>query len=148
MASDWQRFWKGASKLLFTEGLETDAVAIQIAREEVHHYCKAIGEENLIFHNSDAARKAGYADVVLPAAYPVLFWRYIHIPWLEGASSIIQSEQHFEYDEPLVANETYICQIMLTRMRQKGKRQFLQHVLSIKRNDRTAATSSSTLVLV
>jgi len=75
----FMHFLKGASKLMFTEGLETDTVAIQITREEVHHYCKAIGEKNPIFHNPDAARKAGYSDVVLPAAYPVLFWKYIHI---------------------------------------------------------------------
>jgi len=148
VAWDWQRFWKGASKLLFTEGLETETVAIQITREEVRQYCKVIGEKNLIFYNPEAARKAGYADVVLPATYPVLFWKDIDVPWLEEAPSIIQSEQCFEYDEALVANETYVCQITLMKVRQKGKRQFLQHVLSIKRNGKLAATSYSTLVLV
>jgi len=148
VAWDWRRFWKDASKLLFTEGLETETVAIQITREEVRQFCKVIGEKNLIFYNPEEARKAGYADVVLPATYPVLFWKYIDVPWLEKAPSIIQSKQYFEYDEMLVADETYLCQIMLEKVRQKGNRQFLQHVLSIKRNGKLAATSYSTLVLV
>ncbi|QGS69134.1 hypothetical protein CV093_14590 [Oceanobacillus sp. 143] len=56
-------------------GFITDTVAINVTREHVRKYAEAIGEENPIFHSLEAARNAGYANLVLPATYPTLFWQ-------------------------------------------------------------------------
>ncbi|WP_077328799.1 FAS1-like dehydratase domain-containing protein [Virgibacillus siamensis] len=131
---------------MITEGLVTEKVDIMITREMIRTYCNAIGETNAIYHSTKAAKAAGYTDLVIPPAYPTLFWQDINIPWLSNQSSIIQSSQTFDYQEPLTANMTYTCFIKLTKVRTSGNKQFLQHKLYITYNHTTAATSITTLV--
>lgn len=131
---------------MIKEGYVTDTVAITVTRDNIRHYCEAIGEENPIFHNLEAARNAGYADLVLPATYPTLFWQSINIPWLANQSPMIQTEQKFEYREALTANQAYTCQITVLKVRQKGNKQFSTHELRMNLHGKTVATSNTILM--
>ena len=102
-------------------GSTTDAVAIYVTRDDIHRYAKAIGEENPIFHDLEVAQNAGYNDIVLPATYPTLFWQILDIPWFKNQSTVIQTEQEFEYEEVLVANQVYICQVTIIKSTKKRK---------------------------
>lgn len=128
-------------------GSTTDAVAIYVTRDDIHRYAKAIGEENPIFHNLEAAQKAGYNDIVLAATYPTLFWQILDIPWFKNQSTMIQTEQEFEYEEVLVANQLYICQVTIIKVQKKGRKQFSKHELSINLDGKTIATSHTTILL-
>ena len=132
---------------MIKEGFTTDTVAINVTRDDIRHYAKAIGEENPIFHVLQAAQDAGFDDLVLPVTYPTLFWKRIDIPWLEDQSPVIQTDQEFEYEEALVANQMYICQITVLKVRQKGKKLFSKHELRINQDWKIIATSNTTLML-
>ena len=44
-----------------------------VGREKVREYAHAVGETNLIYLNVEAAREAGYADVVAPPMFAVVY---------------------------------------------------------------------------
>ena len=55
--------------LLFDEidvGMEFPPVKFEVTKELVKKYCEAVGDENLIYHDADAARKQGFSGVIAP----------------------------------------------------------------------------------
>jgi acyl dehydratase len=44
-----------------------------VGREKVREYAHAVGETNLLYLNVEAAREAGYADVVAPPMFAVVY---------------------------------------------------------------------------
>ncbi|MEI3611486.1 FAS1-like dehydratase domain-containing protein [Pseudogracilibacillus sp. SO30301A] len=129
-------------------GAETEIVSITITREEVQKYCRVISEENPIYHQVQAARKAGYKDIPIPPTFPTLFWQALKTPWLDSDAVVIHSEQTFSYEVPLISNMTYQCKIILGNIRTRGNKQFLKHRLLIFDNNIEIATSETTLVLI
>lgn len=132
-------------------GKKTETVSIIIPRNIVREYAETVGLSLDIYTDVEKAREAGYPDLVLPATYPVLFWRYVKIPWLDLNLPLIHGKQSFSYNEPLVANQTYDCFIQLTDVSEKEKGnfllQFLTHRLVITKNGDEAATATSVLIL-
>lgn len=48
-------------------------VTYAVGREKVREYAAAVGETNPVHHDVDAARAAGYADVVAPPMFAVVY---------------------------------------------------------------------------
>ena len=44
-----------------------------VGREKVREFAAAVGEENPLHHDVDAAREAGYADVVAPPMFAAVY---------------------------------------------------------------------------
>ncbi len=44
-----------------------------VGREKVREYARAVGETNLLHHDPDAAREAGYDDIVAPPMFAVVY---------------------------------------------------------------------------
>lgn len=132
---------------MFHEGLTTKEITICITRDEVRQYCQAILEDHPMYHDIKAAKQANYSDIPLPATYPSLFWQALDIPWFAGITGMIQTNQTFTYNEPLLANTTYSCYIVLEKVRTFGRQHFLHHTLYVERMDQVAATSETTLMV-
>jgi acyl dehydratase len=49
------------------------AVTYAVGREKIREYASAVGETNSLFFDVDAARAAGYADVVAPPMFAVVY---------------------------------------------------------------------------
>ena len=49
------------------------AVEYAVGREKVREFASAVGETNPLYFEPDAARQAGYADVVAPPMFAVVF---------------------------------------------------------------------------
>jgi acyl dehydratase len=61
-------------------GLKTDAIGktyapttYAVGREKIREYAAAVGETNPLHHDVEAARAAGYADVVAPPMFAVVY---------------------------------------------------------------------------
>jgi acyl dehydratase len=54
-------------------GKTYDAVPYSVGREKIREYAAAVGETNPLHHDVDAARAAGYADVVAPPMFAVVY---------------------------------------------------------------------------
>jgi acyl dehydratase len=49
------------------------AVTYAVGREKIREYASAVGETNRLYFDVDAARAAGYADVVAPPMFAVVY---------------------------------------------------------------------------
>jgi acyl dehydratase len=54
-------------------GKSYDPTTYAVGREKIREYASAVGETNPLHHDVDAARGAGYADVVAPPMFAVVY---------------------------------------------------------------------------
>jgi acyl dehydratase len=54
-------------------GKTYDPVTYAVGREKIREYASAVGETNPLHHDLDAARNAGYKDLVAPPMFAVVY---------------------------------------------------------------------------
>lgn len=54
-------------------GKSYEPVTYAVGREKIREYAAAVGETNPLHHDLDAARAAGYADLVAPPMFAVVY---------------------------------------------------------------------------
>ncbi|GAC1359735.1 MAG: MaoC family dehydratase N-terminal domain-containing protein [Ktedonobacteraceae bacterium] len=80
----------------------------ELTRVKIHELALAIGDENAIYHDSAAARAAGYEDIPFPPTGPTLltFWANTRM-WQQMRSAglnverILHGEEEYEYLAPI-----------------------------------------------
>ncbi len=83
---------------------------------KIRLFCKAIGEENPIYVDEEAAKKAGYRAIPAPPTYLTAvtnddpdkggLLRLLNV----DIGLILHGEQHFEYFAPVVVGDVVTCQ--------------------------------------
>ena len=82
-----------------------------VGREKVREYASAIGEQAPICHDVEAARAAGYDDVVAPPMFAAVYsWRAMGPAVLDPEigidfSRLVHGAQEFSWGEPVVAGD-------------------------------------------
>jgi acyl dehydratase len=82
-----------------------------VGREKIREYAAAIGETAPICHDVEAARAAGYADVVAPPMFAAVYsWRAMGPTVLDPEvgidfSRLVHGAQEFTWGEPVVAGD-------------------------------------------
>lgn len=98
--------------------LRTDAVGKQwppatyeIGLEKVREYANAVGETNPVLHDREAAKAAGFRDVVAPPMFCVVYkWPAIAVAGTDpevgmNLAALVHGGQEFEWDEPACAGD-------------------------------------------
>jgi acyl dehydratase len=82
-----------------------------VGREKIREYATAIGEQAAICHDLEAARAAGYDDVVAPPMFAAVYsWRAMGPTVLDPEVGIdfarlVHGAQEFTWAEPVVAGD-------------------------------------------
>jgi acyl dehydratase len=82
-----------------------------VGREKVREYATAVGETSPICHDVEAARAAGYDDVVAPPMFAAVYaWRAMGPAVLDPEvgvdfSRLVHGAQEFTWGEPVVAGD-------------------------------------------
>jgi acyl dehydratase len=82
-----------------------------VGREKVREYASAIGETAPICHDVEAARAAGFDDVVAPPMFAAVYaWRAMGPAVLDPEvgidfSRLVHGAQEFTWHEPVVAGD-------------------------------------------
>ncbi len=82
-----------------------------VGREKVREYAAAVGETNPLHHDLDAARAAGYEDLVAPPMFAVIYagravFPAIFDPELElDFAMMVHGGQEFRWDRLVVAGD-------------------------------------------
>ncbi len=82
-----------------------------VGREKVREYARAVGETNPLHHDLQAARDAGYADVVAPPMFAVVYSAPsvgppIFDPEIElNFAMMVHGGQEFAWGVPVVAGD-------------------------------------------
>ena len=86
-------------------------VVYAVGREKVREYARAVGETNPVYLDLDAARAAGYADVVAPPMFAVVYSApavgpLIFDPEIElNFAMMVHGGQEFAWGSPVVAGD-------------------------------------------
>ncbi len=93
-------------------GKKYPAVDYEVGREKIREYANAVGETNPIHHDPEAAREAGFRNVVAPPMFCVVYCApamgpAILDPELEmNLAAMVHGSQVFEWGEPVCAGDT------------------------------------------
>ena len=117
--------------------LKTDAVGktyapvnYAVGREKVREFASAVGEENPLHHDPDAAREAGYNDVVAPPMFAVVFGGRAMAPALFDPevgidfSRMVHGGQEFVWGPPVVAGDEIATEVEVKDVAERGGLQF------------------------
>jgi acyl dehydratase len=92
-------------------GKSYEPVTYAVGREKIREYARAVGETDPICMDLDAARAAGYADLLAPPMFAVVYSAPavgppIFDPEIElNFAMMVHGGQEFEWDEPVVAGD-------------------------------------------
>jgi acyl dehydratase len=85
-----------------------------VGREKVREFATAIGDANPAYHDPEAARSLGYADVIAPPTFPfVVTQRAMAAAMFDPGlgldyARVVHGEQRFEYTRPIVAGDALV----------------------------------------
>jgi acyl dehydratase len=106
------------------------ATSYAVGREKVREFAAAVGEENPLHHDLDAAREAGYADVVAPPMFAVVFGGRAMAPALFDPevgidfSRMVHGGQEFVWGPPVVAGDEIATEVEVKDVSERGGLQF------------------------
>ncbi len=92
-------------------GKTYDPVSYAVGREKVREYASAVGETNPLYFDVEAARSAGYADVVAPPMFAVVYAARAVGPALFDPevgidfAHMLHAGQEFIWGPPVVAGD-------------------------------------------
>jgi len=106
-------------------GHEFKAFSATVEAGKVRLFCKAIGEEDPIYVDAAAARKAGFAKIPVP---PTFLQAITNDDREKGGllkllnvdiGLILHGEQHYDYYAPVFVGDTITCQQKVTDLYDK-----------------------------
>ena len=102
------------------------AVTYAVGREKVREYAWAVGETNPLYVDVDAARAAGYADVVAPPMFAVVYSNPAILPGLFDPevgidfAHLVHGSQEFRWGPLVVAGDEITTTGTLTDVSERG----------------------------
>ena len=120
------------------------AVSYAVGREKVREYAWAVGETNPVYVDLDAARAAGYADVVAPPMFAVVYAGRAVSPALFDPevginfANMLHAGQEFEWGPVVVAGDEISTVTSVRDISQRGGMGFYE-IVTESRNQRDEA---------
>jgi acyl dehydratase len=93
-------------------GKEWPAVDYEVGREKIREYANAVGETNPVHHEAEAARAAGFRNVVAPPMFCVVYSAPAVGPGILdpevgiNLAAMVHGGQEFTWGEPVCAGDT------------------------------------------
>ncbi|OJF15566.1 MaoC family dehydratase N-terminal domain-containing protein [Couchioplanes caeruleus] len=103
-----------------------------VGREKIREFATAIGATDSLYHDPEAARAAGYPDVVAPPTFPVVITmtasgRQILADPALGLDyrRVVHGDQKFAYTRPVVAGDALVCVNSVDEITSRGGHDFM-----------------------
>jgi acyl dehydratase len=97
-----------------------------VGREKIREFARAVFATSPINTDPDAAKAAGYADVVAPPTFPVVVQEFTLQQLLaepDGGidfTRVVHGEQRFSYTRPIVAGDELTATLSVTSIKTLG----------------------------
>ena len=105
-------------------------VTYAVGREKVREFAMAVGEEDARYHDPEAAREAGYADVVAPPMFAVVYSGRAITPALFDPevgidfARMVHGGQEFAWGPPVVAGDEIATEVAVKDVAERGGMEF------------------------
>ena len=103
-----------------------------VGREKIREFARAIGATDPEYLDPEAARALGYADVVAPPTFPIIFTmasshrQIVEDPELGiDYSRVVHGDQRFAYRRPIVAGDALVCVNTVEEITSRGGHDFM-----------------------
>jgi acyl dehydratase len=97
-----------------------------VGREKVREFARAVLSSAPLHHDPEAARAAGYTDVVAPPTFPIVLQDFTLQQLLADTdaavdfSRVVHGDQRFSYSRPIVAGDELVGTMTVTSVKQLG----------------------------
>jgi len=99
----------------------------EVGREKIREFATAIGADDPAYHDAEAARALGHADVIAPPTFPILmsfrasFAQIVDDPDLGvDYSRVVHGDQRFAYTRPVQAGDRLVCRCVVDEATSRG----------------------------
>ena len=125
-----------------------------VGREKVREFARAVFSTSPLNFDPEAARTAGYADVVAPPTFPIVVQEATLAQLLAEPDAgidftrVVHGDQRFSYTRPIVAGDELTATLAVTSIKSLGGHSMITSESTIV--DATGAhvvTATSTLVV-
>jgi acyl dehydratase len=112
------------------KGKEHPAFEYEVGREKIREYAWAVGETNPIHFEPDAARAAGFSNVVAPPMFCVVYSARAMGPAVLdpdlgiNLGLMVHGSQEFEWQEPVVAGDKITTKVRVKDLYEKDGKEF------------------------
>jgi acyl dehydratase len=134
-------------------GRSWPAETYEFSLEKIREFAVAVGADDPVHHDRDAARSAGHPDVVAPTTFPVVFtWpatrRVVDDPALGlDFTRVIHRDQGFEVWRPVHAGDVVSSVVSVDEIRELAGNDVITFRCDVTDADGdTVATTRATLV--
>jgi acyl dehydratase len=132
---------------------------IEVERCKIHELTLALGDENPIYHNREAAQAAGYDDVPLSPTAPTIFSFWGNPHFLEQLASIginvmriLHGEESYEYLATIYPGDTLVGVTTITdgktRRSQNGSMDIITLQTRYTNQDNQPVLNATTMFVV
>ncbi|MFA5606237.1 MAG: MaoC family dehydratase N-terminal domain-containing protein [Leucobacter sp.] len=97
-----------------------------VGREKVREFARAVLSESPLHLDPNAARAAGYADIIAPPTFAVVVQEATLAQLLADPDAgvdftrVVHGEQRFSYSRPIVAGDELTATLTISAVRQLG----------------------------
>jgi len=125
-----------------------------VGREKVREYAHAVGETNPLYLDLEAARAAGYADVLAPPMFVVVyssapFMTALFDPELEiDFARLVHGAQEFSWEQPVVAGDEITTTLTVANIVEgAGLRRDTFETVSVNQRGETTCTGNWSTII-
>jgi acyl dehydratase len=121
----------------------------EVGLEKIREYANAVGESGAVHHDRDAAREAGFRDVVAPPMFVVVYSAGAMGPVMFDPdvgmdfARMLHGSQEFVWGEPVCAGDVVTTDVEWKDLSEKGDKQFFVFE-SVSRNQDGAEVTRGT----
>ena len=135
-------------------GKEYPSATYAVGREKVREYAAAVGETDPIHTELEAARAAGFADVVAPPMFAVVYSAPVMAPAIFDPEvgidfpTMVHGGQEFVWGEPVVAGDEITTTASVKDISERdGMGFYVFETVSRNQRDETVCTASWTNIV-
>jgi acyl dehydratase len=123
-------------------GKQYPPVSYEVGLEKVREYARAVGEANPIYHDREAARAAGFRDVVAPPMFCVVYSAPALGPAVLDSdvginlAAMVHGSQEFTWGEPVCVGDVITTVVSVADISERdGKGFYVFDSLSTNQGD-------------
>jgi len=124
-----------------------------VGKEKIREFADAIKDDSLLYRDSDAAKAAGYSDVIAPPTFAVLLSMRAQRTVVDDPelgldySRVVHGNQEFAHHRPIQAGDELVTVVHIDDIKARMGNDFLTVRMEISTTeDERVCTATSTLV--
>jgi acyl dehydratase len=110
-------------------GKTYEPATFEVEADRIRAYADAVHEDNPVYHDADAAREAGFRDLVAPPMFAVVYSAPAMGPAIidtigEALPRMVHGGQEFVWGEPVCAGDSITTEASVTEIYEKDGKGF------------------------